>query len=98
MPIAEAFTADELAALQYDRLAELVQARREWARRVVETLPWAAAGVEPVGLDAFLQALHFVRSRTFSVHYAEPEPAAEPGDPEGIFHRVGPNVGPALRL
>ena len=28
MPIAEAFTADERAALQYDRLAELVEARR----------------------------------------------------------------------
>eukprot|EP01051_Picozoa_sp_SAG22_P012402 SAG22_NODE_1287_length_4872_cov_2.731615_1_plen_404_part_00 len=67
-PIPEAFSDAELDALQYDKLKDLVIARRAWVERTVERLPWAEAGFAAVGRDQFLKALHFVRSRAFAVH------------------------------
>ena len=120
-PIPEAFTTAELDALQYDKLKELVLARRGWVDRTVEQLPWAEAGFGTVDRDSFLKvsrryclslvfsllfvaqtgtfprgsyssvkALHFVRSRAFSIHQhdsATGDVGAD-GPPVPVRHRL----------
>ena len=120
-PIPEAFTTAELDALQYDKLKELVLARRGWVDRTVEQLPWAEAGFGTVDRDSFLKvsrryclslvfsllfvaqtgtfprgsyssvkALHFVRSRAFSIHQqdsASGDVGAD-GPPAPVRHRL----------
>jgi hypothetical protein len=69
--VPELFSDAELAALQSDKVAQLVRERRSWAEHVVTSLPWAAAGMEPASFPVFIRALHAVRSHAHRVHISE---------------------------
>lgn len=75
--LAELFSESELAALQSEKLAELVRSRRAWASNLLRELPWADSGHKPQSLEDFLAALHLVRSHVHRVHVSEALDAAE---------------------
>ena len=69
--IPELFTEAELAALQSEKVAEIVRARRSWSESLLSALPWAKAGVAPVAFEDFIAVLHAVRSHIHRVHLAK---------------------------